>query len=44
MSFFETLGSMESIDIGLVVTGVMLFLVIIGVRVAFETALTGLIG
>ena len=35
---------MEPIDIGLVVTGGMLFLVVFGMRVAFAAALSGLIG
>ena len=35
---------MEPIDIGLVVTGIMLVFVIIGVRVAFAAALAGMIG
>ena len=35
---------MTSIDIGLIVSGFMLFMVLIGVRVAFAAALTGLTG
>jgi len=35
---------MEPIDIGLVVTGVMLALVVLGMRVAFAAALAGVIG
>ncbi|MCW8915705.1 MAG: TRAP transporter large permease [Magnetovibrio sp.] len=35
---------MDAIDIGLVVSGILLFLVIIGVRVAFAAAIAGLIG
>jgi len=35
---------MEPIDIGLVVTGILLVIVLIGVRVAFAAALAGLIG
>ena len=35
---------MTSIDIGLIVSGFMLFMVLIGVRVAFSAALTGLTG
>jgi len=35
---------MDSIDIGLVVSGLMLLLVIIGVRVAFAAAMAGLFG
>ncbi len=44
MSLFETMASMESVDIGLWVTGIMLFFVVIGVRVAFAAALAGFIG
>ena len=35
---------MEPIDIGLVVSGGMLVLVVFGMRVAFAAALSGLIG
>jgi len=35
---------MDSIDIGLAVTGIMLFMVLIGMRVAFAAALAGMIG
>ena len=44
MGLFETLGQMDSITIGLWVTGVMLVLVLIGVRVAFAAAMAGFIG
>lgn len=44
MSLFETLGQMDSISIGLWVTGIMLVLVLIGVRVAFAAAMAGFIG
>lgn len=44
MSFFETLGQMDSVSIGLWVTGFMLLFVVLGVRVAFAAALAGLIG
>ncbi len=44
MSLFETLAQMDSITIGLWVTGFMLLFVILGVRVAFAAALAGLIG
>jgi len=44
MSLFESLANMDSISIGLWVTGVMLLLVIIGVRVAFAAAMAGFIG
>ena len=35
---------MDSIDIGLVIVGIMLFMVLIGMRVAFAAALAGMIG
>ncbi len=35
---------MEPIDIGLIVTGIMLVLVVLGMRVAFAAAMAGLIG
>ena len=41
---FETMASMESTEIGLWVTGAMLFFVVIGVRVAFAAAIAGFIG
>jgi tripartite ATP-independent transporter DctM subunit len=44
MSLFEALGSMDSLTIGLWVTGLMLVLVVIGVRVAFAAALAGFVG
>lgn len=44
MGFFETLGQMDSISIGLWVTGFMLVLVVIGMRVAFAAAIAGFIG
>jgi C4-dicarboxylate transporter DctM subunit len=44
MSLFETLGQMDSVSIGLWVTGLMLLLVIIGVRVAFAAAIAGFVG
>jgi len=44
MSLFETMAAMEPLDIGLWVTGAMLFFVIIGVRVAFAAALAGFLG
>lgn len=44
MSLFETLGQMDSISIGLWVTGLMLLLVVIGVRVAFAAAMAGFMG
>lgn len=44
MSFFETLGQMDSVSIGLWVTGIMLLLVLLGVRVAFAAAIAGFVG
>ena len=35
---------MDSIEIGLVVTGIMMFMVLIGMRVAFAAALAGMLG
>ncbi len=35
---------MDSIDIGLIVTGIMLFFVVVGMRVGFAAALAGMIG
>lgn len=43
-SLFETMGNMPPLDIGLWVTGLMLVLVLIGVRVAFAAALAGFFG
>ena len=44
MDLFETMGSMDSISIGLWVTGFMLVFVVLGVRVAFAAALAGFLG
>ncbi len=44
MSLFETMGQMDSVSIGLWVTGLMLLLVVIGVRVAFAAAIAGFLG
>ncbi len=44
MSWFESLTQMDSISIGLWVTGFMLLFVLMGVRVAFAAALAGFIG
>ena len=44
MGLFESMAAMDSISIGLWVTGIMLFLVIIGVRVAFAAAMAGFLG
>lgn len=44
MSLFETMGNMDNISIGIWVTGVMLLLVVIGVRVAFAAAIAGFVG
>jgi C4-dicarboxylate transporter DctM subunit len=41
---FEIMGNMPPLDIGLWVTGLMLVLVLIGVRVAFAAALAGFFG
>ncbi len=37
-------SSMESIDIGLIISGVMLLMVVVGVRVAFAAAAAGFLG
>lgn len=44
MSLFEVMGAMDSIEIGLWVSGFMLVMVIIGVRVAFAAAIAGFLG
>ncbi|MEW8497382.1 MAG: hypothetical protein AB2699_02660, partial [Candidatus Thiodiazotropha taylori] len=44
MSLFESMANMDPINIGLWVTGAMLFFVVIGVRVAFAAALAGFLG
>jgi len=44
MTIWQTLAQMDSTSIGLWVTGIMLLLVLIGVRVAFAAALAGFIG
>ncbi len=44
MSWLEGLGQLDSITIGLWVTGFMLLFVVMGVRVAFAAALAGFIG
>lgn len=44
MSLITYMGQMDSISIGLWVTGFMLVFVVIGVRVAFAAALAGFIG
>jgi len=44
MSLFATMGQMDSVSIGLWVTGLMLLLVVIGVRVAFAAAIAGFLG
>jgi tripartite ATP-independent transporter DctM subunit len=41
---FESMGSMDSIEIGLWITGFMLLFVLIGVRVAFAAAIAGFLG
>jgi C4-dicarboxylate transporter, DctM subunit len=44
MSWSESLGQLDSITIGLWVTGFMLLFVVMGIRVAFAAALAGFIG
>ena len=44
MGLFEIMGSMDSISIGLWITGAMLIFVLLGVRVAFAAALAGFLG
>lgn len=44
MTIVETMGQMDSVTIGLWVTGFMLLLVVTGVRVAFAAAIAGFIG
>lgn len=41
---FETMGAMDNLSIGLWVTGLMLLLVVVGLRVAFAAALAGFAG
>ena len=40
-NWFMTMGS---IDVGLIISGFMLFMVVIGVRVAFAAAASGFLG
>ena len=44
MGFFETMAGMDNISIGLWVTGLMMLMVVIGVRVAFAAAMAGFFG
>ena len=44
MGLFDYLGSLDSITIGLWVTGAMLVMVVMGVRVAFAAAIAGFVG
>ena len=44
MTLFEAMGQMDSTTIGLWVTGLMLLLVVTGVRVAFAAAIAGFLG
>lgn len=44
MNLWATMAQMDSISIGLWITGLMLFLVVIGVRVAFAAAIAGFLG
>jgi len=43
-SLYESMMSMAPIDIGLWVTGVMLIMVVLGMRVAFAAAIAGFVG
>jgi len=44
MDLLQTMATMEPVNIGLWVTGIMMVFVVIGVRVAFAAALAGFIG
>ena len=44
MDIISTMASMDKLDIGLVMTGFMLFMVIIGMRVAFAAGISGFLG
>jgi len=44
MNLWQTMAQMDSVSIGIWVTGVMMFFVIIGVRVAFAAASAGFLG
>lgn len=44
MNLLNAMAQMDSVTIGLWVTGVMMFFVIIGVRVAFAAAMAGFVG
>ena len=44
MTLMENIMTMDSLSIGVWVTGVMLLLVILGVRVAFAAAIAGFVG
>ena len=44
MSLFETMAQMDSVSIGLWITGLMLLLVVLGVRVGFAAAIAGFAG
>ncbi len=44
MSLWQTMAQMNSVSIGIWVTGIMMFFVIIGVRVAFAAACAGFLG
>ncbi len=44
MSFWQTLGAMEPLSIGLWVTGIMMVFVVMGLRVAYAAAAAGFIG
>lgn len=44
MDIISTMAGMDKLDIGLVMTGFMLFMVIIGMRVAFAAGISGFLG
>ncbi|CAI8220093.1 MAG: TRAP transporter large permease [Sulfurovum sp.] len=44
MNIIEIMGSMDKLDIGITVTCIMLFMVVIGMRVAFAAAIAGFLG
>ncbi len=44
MNIIEIMGNMDKLDIGITVTCIMLFMVIIGMRVAFAAAIAGFLG
>ena len=44
MGFLDAMASMDNISIGLWVTGFMMLMVVIGMRVAFAAAMAGFLG